>query len=83
MAYYTDVKLSINGALVGTSPRADVGLPNEHKLIVSNVTWVNPRAFLNYLQSACTVQAVGPSGTPVTLNLTISGIKGGNTVHLD
>lgn len=86
MAYYTDVKLSIKGALVGTSPRADVGLPNEHKLIVRDVTWTNynPKTLLRYLQQPCSVRATGPANTPVALDLTIAGIANGDkTVHLD
>jgi len=85
MAYYTDVKLIIAGRVVGTSARADVGLPGEHKLTVTGVTWTDPssRAFLDYLEKNCTVQASGPQNTPVMLNLKISGIKGVDTVHLD
>ena len=86
MAFYTDVSLTINGARVATSPRADVGLPNEHKLIVRDVTWANynPKTILTYLEKACTVRVTGPANTPVALNLTIAGIANGDkTVNLD
>ncbi len=86
MAYYTDVSLTINGTRVATSPRADVGLPNEHKLTVRDVTWVNynPKTVLRYLQQPCSVRATGPANTPVALNLTIAGIANGDkTVNLD
>ena len=87
MAYYTDVKLIVGRTVIGTSPRADVGLPGQHKLIVKNVTWKvptrGPGNYLDYLQKQCTVKAKGPENTPVEAHYKITGIKGGYTVHLD
>ena len=85
MAYHTNVQVFVGGALIATAPRGDVGLPGEHRLTVTNVTWTNPnwKMNLDLLQRDCVVNAVGPENRPMTLNLKISGIKGSDTLHLD
>lgn len=85
MAYYTDVTVLVGRTVIGTAPRADVGLPGQHALIITNMDWTaGMRNCLQYLQTACEVKATGPANTPVSLKLTISGIMADQTtVHLD
>lgn len=85
MAYYTDVSVLVGRTVVGKAPRADVGLPDQHALIITNMAWTaGNRNCLQYLEAACEVKAMGPANTPVSLQLTISGIMADQTtVHLD
>lgn len=82
MAYYTNVTRSGGGRVVGASQRADLGTPGQPRLIVHNVVWTgNNRNPFDFVQQPCTFRGTA-MGRVVTEQLTISGIKPDNTVHL-
>ena len=84
MAQVTNVKMTINGQLVATAPAADIGLPNQHRLILRNTNWrIDFKQALNYLQKPCQISADGPANTPYNANFTVAGIVGDGTVNLD
>jgi hypothetical protein len=76
--------MTINGQLVATAPYADIGLPDQHKLMLRNTNWrVDFKQSLNYLQKPCQISADGPAGTAFNANFTVAGIAGDGTVNLD